>query len=123
MPLFTILVEDSAAIRESLIPALAEIARAEVIAVAETAADGIAALAAHADRWQVAIIDVFLREGNGLEVLRSIVRRPGQHVLVLTNYPTAEIRRRAIEAGADHVFDKSTEIEQFFDVCKSLADE
>ena len=43
MPLATILIEDSPTIRESLIPALAELANAEVIAIAETTAEEYAA--------------------------------------------------------------------------------
>ena len=118
MPLVTVLIEDSSTIRESLIPALAEVADAIVVAVAETAAEGIAALHAHADTWRLAVIDMFLRNGNGLEVLRAFrSRRPDQHMLVLTNYATVEIRLKAIDAGADAVFDKSTELEALVDYC------
>ena len=122
MPLVTVLIEDNSTIRESLIPALAEVADAKVVAVAETAAEGIAALHAHAETWRLAIVDMFLRSGNGLEVLRAFqTRRPDQNMLVLTNYATPEIRRRAIDAGADAVFDKSTEIDVFFDTCRSYS--
>jgi DNA-binding NarL/FixJ family response regulator len=40
-------------------------------------------------------------------------------MVVLTNYPTPEIRRRCRDLGADGVFDKSTELEAFFDLCRS----
>ena len=56
MPLATILIEDSPAIRSGLIPALAELGDVEVIATAETADQGIAALKAHADK----VIDIDL---------------------------------------------------------------
>ena len=122
MPLVTILIEDSATIRESLIPALAEVADAQVVAIAESAADGIAAMASLAGRWQLMVIDLFLREGNGLAVLRAAGEREAhQHVLVLTNYATADIHRRALEAGADGIFDKSTEIDLFFEQCRVYA--
>ena len=124
MPLATILIEDSATIRESLIPALAELANAEVIAVAETAAEGIAALRTHAASWHLAVVDMLLKEGNGLEVLQAGQgRRDDQHMIVLTNYATLDIRRRAKAAGADAVFDKSTEIDLFFDLCRQYAAE
>jgi len=123
MPLVTILIEDSATIRESLIPALAEVADAQVAAIAETAAEGIAAMAALAGRWQLTIVDLFLREGNGIEVLRAAgAREAHQHILVLTNFATADIRRRALEAGADGVFDKSTEVDLFFDRCRAYSE-
>jgi DNA-binding NarL/FixJ family response regulator len=124
MPLPTILVEDSATIRESLVPAMVEFADAQIVAVAETAREGIAALHRHADTWRLAVVDIFLREGNGLDVLRaSTQRQAGQRVVVLTNYATPDIRRRALAAGADAVFDKSTEIDQFLEQCRAYAEE
>ena len=122
MPLAVVLAEDSAAIRESLTAALAEIADAEVIAEAETAADAIAALAAHAAVWQLAILDLFLQRGHGLDVLRAKVKtRPDQRIFLVTNFATPDIRRRALDAGADAVFDKSTEIDQLLEACKALS--
>jgi DNA-binding NarL/FixJ family response regulator len=119
-PLATILVEDSETIRNNLIPALVELAGVQVIASAETAGEAIAALAQHAS-WQLAIVDLFLAEGSGLTVLRACQQRgAGQHVLVLTNYPTAEMRRRCLGLGADAVFDKSTELDAFFAHCLGL---
>jgi len=119
MPLATILIDDSPAIRSSLIPALAELADVEVIATAETADQGIAALKAHAATWRLAIVDMLLKAGNGLQVLRSgRERRSDQYMVVLTNYATPDIRRKSTECGADAVFDKSTEIDQFLELCR-----
>ena len=120
MPLATILIEDSPIIREGLIPALVELADANIIAVADTATDGILALEAHENRWQLAVVDLFLKSGNGLDVLRAAKgRRRDQRILILTNYATADVRRRAMEAGADGVFDKSTELDRFLELCSS----
>ncbi|MDM0069596.1 response regulator [Variovorax sp. J31P207] len=120
MPLRTILIEDSETIRENLIPTLAEMADASVIEIAETASEAIAALDRHKQDWDLAIVDLFLKAGSGLGVLRAARdRSPHQHMVVLTNYPTAEIRRRCRDLGADGVFDKSTELEAFFDLCRS----
>src|SRR4051812_42843413 len=120
MPLNTVLIEDSETIRESLIPTLAELANAKVIAVAQTAEEAMEALDRLADEWDLAIVDLFLKEGSGLGVLRAAHgRRPHQRMVVLTNYPTAEIRRRCLELGADGVFDKSVKLEAFFDLCSS----
>lgn len=122
MPLAVVLAEDSAAIRESLTAALAELADAEVIAVAETAVDAIAALQAHAAVWQLAILDLFLQRGHGLDIVRAVVKtRPDQRIFLVTNFATPDIRRRALEAGVDAVFDKSTEIEQLLEACKALS--
>ncbi|MBO9649504.1 MAG: response regulator [Variovorax sp.] len=122
MPLITILVEDSQTIRENLIPAMAELADANVVAVAETPAGAIAALEKHRNDWQLAVVDLFLKEGSGMAVLRACRQRSDhQHVLVLTNYPSVDMRRRCLDLGADAVFDKSTELEAFFECCRSYA--
>jgi len=118
MPLITILVEDSQVIRESLIAAMSELVATEIVAIAETADEAIAALQAQGEAWQLAVVDLQLRQGTGLAVLRAFRDRPRhQHMIVLTNYATAGIRQRCAEAGADAVFDKSTEVEAFFDLC------
>lgn len=120
MPLNTVLIEDSETIRENLIPTLAELANANVIAVAQTTSEALEALDQYKEEWDLAVVDLFLKEGSGLNVLRAARdRSPHQHIVVLTNYPTAEIRRRCLELGADGVFDKSTELEAFFDLCSS----
>lgn len=118
MPLATILVEDSKTIRENLIPALAELADADVVAVAEAADEAVFILKSLNDTWQLAVVDLFLREGSGLTVLRACQERLAhQRVVVLTNYPTEEMRRRSLELGADAIFDKSRELDLFFDWC------
>lgn len=123
MTLNAILVEDSKTIRDSLIPTMAELAGIDVIAVAETATQAMDALVQHADEWQLAIVDLFLRQGSGLEVVRACQqRRRNQKVVVLTNYATPDIRRNCLGLGSDAVFDKSTELDDFFEFCISLAD-
>lgn len=120
MPIRIVLIEDSATIRDNLIPAMAEMADAEVVAIAAGEQEALALLAAN--DWQVAVIDLFLAQGSGMGVLRALQgRRPDQHALVLTNYPNPEVRRRCMALGAEGVFDKSTELEAFFDRCLSYS--
>ena len=90
-----------------------------------TATEAKEALDQWAGKWQLIVVDLFLREGSGLEVLQalrqmSLPRSPIQHVYVLTNYATADMRRRCAQLGADGVYDKSTELEAFFDRCVAL---
>lgn len=117
----TFLVEDSATIRDSLVPSLAELGSAHVMAVAEGEADAVDWLKVHDGRWDLAVVDLFLKEGSGLGVLAGCRDREAhQNVVVLTNYATAEIRRRCFGLGADAVFDKSTELEELFAYCAAL---
>jgi DNA-binding NarL/FixJ family response regulator len=119
MSIATILIEDSQTIRDALIPTMRELADLEVVAVADTSQGAIETLASHP--WQLAVVDLFLKRGSGMEVLRSCPpRRADQYVVVLTNYATAEIRQKCLALGATAVFDKSTELDDFFSFCADL---
>ena len=108
MALITFLVEDNKTIRDNLVPALEDLVNGRVVGFAETESDALAWLAAHPDEWQLLIVDLFLKEGSGLGVLGGCKeRRPGQRVVVLSNYVTADIRARCTALGADAVFDKT----------------
>ncbi|GAA6121438.1 response regulator [Acidovorax sp. FG27] len=120
-PLRAILVEDSQIIRDSLVPTLAEMANTEVVAWATSSTEASQALADWHGQWQLIIIDLFLASGTGLDILAKVRNRePGQYALVLSNYATADIRRRCFDLKADGVFDKSTEIEAFLERCAEI---
>ncbi len=120
MALITFIVEDSPTIRENLIPTLEDLANAEVVGFAETEAEAIEWLASHRDEWHLAVIDLFLKQGSGLGVLAACRQRgEQQRVVVLSNYATPEMRNRCAELGADAVFDKSNELDAFFDFCNA----
>ena len=120
MPLTTVLIEDNPTIRDSLMAAMVELLDIEFVAVAATPAEAITVLTLHQDAWQLAIVDLFLKDGSGMSVLRKFEgRRTDQHMVVLTNYPTPEVRQRCLELGADAVFDKSTELDAFFVLCSA----
>ena len=121
MALITYIVEDSATIRDNLISTLEEIAPVKVVGFAETESEASLWLADHDDDWQLAIVDLFLKEGSGLGVLKGCQnRRTYQKVVVLTNYATADIRQRCAALGADAVFDKSNELDALFDFCSAV---
>lgn len=121
MALITYLVEDSATIRENLISTLEEIAPVKVVGFAETEHEASIWLSDHNGDWQLAIVDLFLKEGSGLGVLKGCQHRHTyQKVVVLTNYATQDIRRRCAALGSDAVFDKSNELEQLLDYCANV---
>ncbi|MBU0747061.1 MAG: response regulator [Gammaproteobacteria bacterium] len=118
MKLRTYIVEDNATIRENLIGTLEELASVEAVGVAETEDEGKDWLSAHSDHWDLAIVDLFLRQGSGLGVLAACrTRRPGQKMVVLSNYATPDVRMRCAQLGVDAVFDKSNEIDALVDYC------
>jgi DNA-binding NarL/FixJ family response regulator len=114
----TYIVEDNPTIRENLIGTLEELASINAVGSAETENEGKAWLAENRDEWDLAIVDLFLKQGSGLGVLAACRDRPSrQKVVVLSNYATADIRQRCAQLGVDAVFDKSNEIDALVDYC------
>ena len=118
MGLKTYIVEDNATIRDNLMATLEELAGIDAVGTAETENEGKAWLLANSEQWDLAIVDLFLKQGSGLGVLEACRNRQAhQKVIVLSNYATADIRKRCTQLGVDAVFDKSNEIDALIDYC------
>jgi DNA-binding NarL/FixJ family response regulator len=100
--------DDSSVVRDRLRNMLAEVDGVEISGEAD---DGVRAQdAILRERPDVVILDLRMPWRNGLDVLREIKRGvPGIVVIVLTNYPYPQYRRRCMEEGADHFFNKARE--------------
>ena len=120
MPFRAYIVEDSSTIRENLIDTLKELAGFEPVGTTESEHEARRWLAANP--WDLAIIDLFLREGSGMNVLEACRRRqPGQKIVVLSNHSSRDVSWRCQQLGADACFDKSTELEALVEYCARAA--
>jgi DNA-binding NarL/FixJ family response regulator len=117
----TFIVEDSPLILEKLVLTLEELAPVEVVGSAADEASAVAWLEQPEHECELMIIDVFLKSGTGLGVLRAAnqLGLPGKRV-VLTNYATVNMREACQRLGADRVFDKSSELEELLAYCECL---
>ena len=124
MPLKIYLVEDSPVIRENLIESLQEMANAEVVGTSDTEDGACAWLDGHKQDWEMAVVDLFLLKGTGMGVVINCKGRDeSQKVVVLTNYATEHIKEKCLALGANAVFDKSQELDLFFDYAMAHRDE
>jgi DNA-binding NarL/FixJ family response regulator len=115
------LVEDSPVIRENLVGFLEDVADAQVVASASTEEEAITWLRLHSNDWDLTIVDLFLKRGNGLGVIHACRNRsPKQKVIVLSNYATADMRERSQQLGADAFLDKSAELDQLVAYCEQV---
>lgn len=134
--LTTYIVEDSPLIRDSLIATLEELGPVRVVGSADDEASALQWLAGPGPRADLLIVDLFLKSGSGLGVLAATRAhrhpagqpaqagpspRPGQQVVVLSNYATPAMREKCLALGADRVFDKSHDIEALLAFCTELA--
>lgn len=121
MPLSIFLVEDSPVIRQNLVETIEDLVDAKVTGTAAGESEAITWLSENHD-WTMAVIDLFLEQGSGLGVLKACASRPSsQYAVILSNYATADIRKRSLELGADAVFDKSSELDAFLAYCSNVA--
>lgn len=114
----TYIVEDNATIRENLMGTLEELAKVTTVGTAETEKEGTDWLTDRTHVWDLAIVDLYLKQGSGMGILAACKKRlPQQKVVVLSNYVTPDVRKRCAQLGVDAVFDKSNEIEALVDFC------
>ncbi len=115
-------VDDSTILRERLVGMLSEIENVEVIGEAAERDEAIAEITQL--KPHVAILDIRLNQGNGIEVLVEIKKSEfSPIVIMLTNYPYVQYREKCMRAGADYFFYKATEFNKVKEVVTKLADD
>lgn len=118
MALRVYVVEDNESMREHLVNSLSEEVNVELVGTAETEAQAKDWLERNPSGWDVAILDLFLKEGTGAGVLRHCkARSEEQDVLVMTNYPVSSLLTHCRLLGANAVYDKSTELGDLIAYC------
>ena len=102
------LVEDLQRMRSLLGDLFASMGGLVVVGAASTEAEAKLWLEEHRGEWDVAVIDLVLDQGAGMEVIRRCKAEPGGgKVVVFSSYATPGVRKHCLELGADAVFDKS----------------
>ncbi|WPB55728.1 response regulator [Xylophilus sp. GOD-11R] len=114
------LVEDSPPARESLTLALAETADIVAVGWAESEIEAVEWLRQH-PKPDVVVLDLFLNAGTGLGVLAKIRQMAlDLRVVVLTNSATSLLRRSCLLLGAEAVYDKADNLEDFLHHCRNM---
>ena len=113
------LVDDSEILRERLLEILSEISGVEVVGQDGDPNHAIESiLKLYPD---VVIADIRMPGGSGIEVLQKVKRdNPRIKVIMFTNYPFPQYRRKCLAAGADFFFDKASEFDEVPRVLRQL---
>ena len=116
-----VLIEDAPSCCERLSEARRATGHIKVVGQADSERGAVAALAN--GEWDAVILDLQLKQGTGLGVLKALapVRPAGAKVIVLTNYAIPQYRDRSLALGADYFFDKSREYDRVRNVLEELA--
>ena len=98
-PIAILLVDDHPMVREGLCARLSSVPHLRVVGEAGNAEEAMAGLLALAPA--VVLMDVGLKEGNGIELAQAMLQRqPGLCVLMFSMYDNPEYVQRALQAGA-----------------------
>jgi DNA-binding NarL/FixJ family response regulator len=120
-PVRAFIVEDNPVILKDLVTTLEELTPVRVVGTASTESDAVRELEQRKDDLDLVIVDIFLASGSGLGVLAraQALNLPVRRV-VLTNYPSPDMRQRCADLGADRLFDKSRELDELITYCEAM---
>jgi len=111
--------DDSEILRSRLIEILSEFKEIEIVgqtAYAQEAIESIKELIP-----DVVILDIRLLDGNGINVLEMIKKEDiSTKVIIFTNYPYFQYRKRCLDAGAEFFFYKANEFDKLTEALKEL---
>jgi two-component system OmpR family response regulator len=114
-------VDDALKTRGLLAALLSDLGEFRVVATATTAAEANLWLDENTGGWDLAVIDLLLEEGSGLNVIERCRARPhGGRIVVFSAYATPGVRTRCIELGAEAVFDK-VDLRGLMDFCRDMS--
>jgi DNA-binding NarL/FixJ family response regulator len=117
----TLIVEDSPLMQGILAEAVRIVPGLELAAVVDSAVDAVAGYSGH--RPEVVILDLVLRSGSGLDVLREIKRvAPECRVVVFTGYDAEQYRTHCLAAGADYFLSKIRQHQELIQLLGKLGD-
>jgi DNA-binding NarL/FixJ family response regulator len=69
----------------------------------------------------VVILDLHMPGGSGIDVLKAVKGKfPVLKVIVLTNYPSPQHRKRCMELGADSFLDKSIDFGKLPEIFRQM---
>jgi DNA-binding NarL/FixJ family response regulator len=115
-----LIVDDSKIVCKGLQQMLAGVADVEIVGQAHNGEDAITSI--RESKPDVVILDIRLPGLSGIDVLKDIrAKKWPSRVIMLTNYPYPQYRKKCEELGADYFFDKVTEIEEIPKVIEKLA--
>lgn len=112
LPLKIVLIEDSVIVRQTIGSVLGELAGVEVVGGAVDESAAIELL--RSQQPDLAIVDLELRAGSGLGVLRALSQNPERfgrpRAVVFSNHDQPVLRERCFALGVERFFDKSSGI-------------
>jgi len=112
-----LLVDDSIELLERLVEMLSHVPDLDIVGQATSVAD--ARTLCPKLQADLVILDLQLKDGSGFEVLRELKSsQPQTKVIIFTNHPEEQYRRRCTELGVNHFLTKSTDARRLIEIAE-----
>ncbi len=117
-----LIVDDSAEIRGRLNNMISNIQKVELIEQVGNVKDAMQIIQEF--QPDIIILDIHMPGGTGIDVLSTIAKKNNFPVVIIfTNYPYSQYRKRCFECGADYFLDKSDEFEKIINIIHHISSE
>ena len=120
-PVSVFILDDSPQLMEMLCELISDPGHIEVVGSASSAIKALEAIRLSSP--DVVIVDLQLKDGSGLDVVKAIRLLPQtQNVVIIlfTNHVSRELHNHALALGANYFFDKSRDHAQILDVLQVI---
>ncbi|MEO7031076.1 MAG: response regulator [Herbaspirillum sp.] len=109
------LIEDAPQVRAVLTDVLSQSGKVDIVGYADGERDAVRQL--RSMDWDVAVVDIALKQGTGLDVLAKLQRDDRQYGkrVVFAGESNKILRDRTIALGADKFYDKARDIDALVD--------
>ncbi|MBE0648254.1 MAG: response regulator transcription factor [Bacteroidales bacterium] len=114
-----LIVDDSELIRQRLVDLIREFEEIKNIDLAGNAEEAYASCSESYP--EVIILDIHLPGENGIKILEKIRKKNEVvKIIILTNFPYPQYRKKCMELGADYFVDKTNEFASVGDILKGI---
>ncbi len=115
-----LIVDDSAIVQERLMSLFDDQKGIQIVGQAQNGIEALKFIKQH--KPNAVILDIRMPGGNGIDVLQHIKQiDPSIKVIMFTNYPYSQYRKKCLESGADYFLDKSAEFNKIPEILNQLA--
>ena len=106
-----LLIEDALLIRERLVSALEKFGETIEISYATKMPEAFVAFIDH--KPDIIVLDISIQDGNGIWILEKVKKtNPNIIVIVFTNFPFPQVKKKCLKLGADYFFSKENEFRE-----------